>query len=283
MKRTIWFWLAAVVLTLAAAFFQRHTGPTYPKTVSAQIDDTTTVNVTFLRSYNIDKELRVELPPLSWDWTARLYHRPYPVDTAWTLNPPFWPEEGAFVSYLPPVSQKAAKLEYYVELENSFDGKKLILPEDNPIVIRYKGSVPAWALIPHIILMFVALIFSNLAGFMAFFNHNRFKFWGLMAIIFIFFGGLVFGPIVQKFAFDHYWTGFPMGSDLTDNKTLIMFVVWVVAVIANWKKEYRWVTLAASVVTIVVYLIPHSMRGSEFNYETGEIGTGFISFISTLL
>jgi len=118
---------------------------------------------------------------------------------------------------------------------------------------------------------------------MAFFNHNRFKFWGLMAIIFIFFGGLVFGPIVQKFAFDHYWTGFPMGSDLTDNKTLIMFVVWVVAVIANWKKEYRWVTLAASVVTIVVYLIPHSMRGSEFNYETGEIGTGFISFISTLL
>lgn len=283
MKRTVWFWVAAIFLTLAAAFFQRQTGPTYPKQVSAQINDTTIIEVTLPRTSYIDKELRIEIPPLSWDWTARLYHRPYPLDTAWTLNPPFWPEEGAFVSYLPAVSQKAAKLEYYIELENSFDGKQFTLPKDNPVVIRYKGHAPAWALIPHVVLMFVALIFSSLAGFMAMFNHNRNKFWSFMALAFILVGGLVFGPVVQKFAFDHFWTGFPLGYDLTDNKTLIMFFIWVIAILSNWKKDRRWLVVIAAVATIAVYLIPHSLRGSEFNYQTGEIGTGFINFLSALL
>lgn len=282
MKRTFWFWLAALLITFAAIVFQRQTGPTYPKKVSLQVDDTTFVELKLPRSNFINEEVRFELPSLSWDWTARLYHRPYPADTAWVLNPPFWPEGGAFVSYLPAVSQKAAKLEYYIELENAFADRRILLPHDGPVIIRYKGHTPAWALLPHIILIFIAMIFSNLAGLLAAFNHPRFKFWGLITISLIFVGGLVFGPIVQKFAFDHYWTGFPFGYDLTDNKTLVMFVVWGVAVLANWKRDSRWLTVFASAVTIIVYLIPHSLRGSEFNYETGEIVTGIVSFFSSI-
>lgn len=276
MKRTIWFWLAAVLITFVAIVFQRQTGPTYPKKVEF-IVDTVEVNLKLPRSFEINKPVQIDLPALSWEWTARLYHKPYPLDTAWTVEPPFWPEGDKLVSYLPTVSQKAAKLEYYLEFENYGTGSVFQIPEE-PIIMRFKGSVPAWALLPHIILIFLAMIFSNLAGIMAFKNDDRYKFWGLVTIAFIFIGGLIFGPIVQKFAFDHYWTGFPFGSDLTDNKTLIMFVVWAIAVIGNIKRRTPWLTVAAAIITLLVYSIPHSMRGSEFDYESGKIVTGMITY-----
>jgi hypothetical protein len=281
MKRTIWFWIAAIMLMFAAVVFQRQTGPTYPLKANFEVDNAT-VNLKLPRSYEVGKPLQLELPALSWEWSARLYYRPYPTDVPY-LDVSFWPEGYVFVTQIPEVNQKAAKLEYFIKLENFTTNEVITIPAEDPIIIRYKGAVPAWALLPHILLMFLAMIFSNLAGFLALFNHERFKFWGLITIAFIFVGGLIFGPIVQKFAFDHYWTGFPFGSDLTDNKTLIMFVVWGVAVLANLKKPMPWVTVVASLVTIVVYCIPHSMRGSEFDYESGEIVTGMVSYFKGIL
>ena len=42
-------------------------------------------------------------------------------------------------------------------------------------------------------------------------------------------GGMILGPIVQKYAFGEYWTGFPYGGDFTDNKMLIMWLAWAIA------------------------------------------------------
>jgi hypothetical protein len=279
-QRTIWFWLAAVAITLAAIIFQRKTGPTYPQKVDFVVD-TVDVTVELPRSHEVDKPLQISIPALPWEYTAKLYHRPYPLDTTWTEEPPFWPEEGKFVSYLPEVSQKAAKLEYFIQVENFSSGEVANFPE-TPIVIRYKGSVPAWALIPHIILIFMALIFSSLSGVMAAFKHERHKLWGVITLLFILVGGLIFGPIVQKFAFDHYWTGFPFGQDLTDNKTLIMFVVWLIAVLINRKGKVPIANTMAAIFTLAIYCIPHSLRGSEFNYESGEIVTGFVTHFINL-
>lgn len=279
MKRTVFLWIAAVLITGSAFVLQRYTGPTYPKKVEIQLDDTTNLSLILPRSGNINEEVKVTMPPISWDWSARLYHRPYPTDAEWTLNPPFWPEDGMFVSYLPAVSQKAAKLEYYIELENSFEGKTIVVPSDEPVVIRYKGAVPAWALLPHILLMSIALLFSTLTGLCGAFGNSLYRLWGFLTATTILLGGLVFGPIVQKFAFGEFWAGFPSGYDLTDNKTFIMFLVWVIACIINRKKGNRAVMVIASVVTLVIYLIPHSLRGSEFSYETGEVVTGAINLV----
>ena len=279
-QRTIWFWLAAVAITLAAIIFQRKTGPTYPQKVDFVVD-TVDVTVELPRSHEVDKPLQISIPALPWEYTAKLYHRPYPLDTTWTEEPPFWPEEGKFVSYLPEVSQKAAKLEYFIQVENFSSGEVAHFP-DTPIVIRYKGSVPAWALIPHIILIFMALIFSSLSGVMAAYKHEKHKLWGVITLLFILVGGLIFGPIVQKFAFDHYWTGFPFGQDLTDNKTLIMFVVWLIAVLINRKGKVPIANTVAAIFTLAIYCIPHSLRGSEFNYESGEIVTGFVTHFINL-
>ncbi len=67
-------------------------------------------------------------------------------------------------------------------------------------------------------------------------------------------GGLILGPLVQKYAFGAYWTGFPLGGDLTDSKTLFAVLVWLAAFFLRNKS--RWWTVAATVLMVAVYLIP---------------------------
>jgi uncharacterized membrane protein len=103
---------------------------------------------------------------------------------------------------------------------------------------------------------------------------NTYRFaWITMVTLFV--AGLILGPIVQKYAFDAYWTGWPFGQDLTDNKTLVAFIFWAVA---TWRlkknPENRTWPIVAMLVLVVVFLIPHSMFGSELDYSSGEIKTG---------
>jgi hypothetical protein len=82
-------------------------------------------------------------------------------------------------------------------------------------------------------------------------------------------GGMIMGPMVLHYAFNEWWTGFPFGNDITDNKTLIAFIVWLAAavVVRRSKNPGKWILLAA-VVTFIVFLIPHSLWGTELDYST---------------
>ena len=85
----------------------------------------------------------------------------------------------------------------------------------------------------------------------------------------------VLGPVVQKFAFDAYWTGWPNGADLTDNKTLIAVIAWLPAtILALGRKKLRAAVVVGWIVMMGVFLIPHSLRGSEMDWSEGEIKTG---------
>ena len=82
-------------------------------------------------------------------------------------------------------------------------------------------------------------------------------------------GGMILGPVVQKFAFDAYWTGWPFGHDLTDNKTLVAIIAWAAAAVATrrGKNPKPW-AIGAATVTLAVFMIPHSVLGSELDYRT---------------
>ena len=71
--------------------------------------------------------------------------------------------EGFFAEV--PQQPPAGKLQYYFEITDS-KGTQTYFKEE-PVVIRFKGGVPAFILIPHILFMFLAMLFSTLAGFMA--------------------------------------------------------------------------------------------------------------------
>lgn len=168
-----------------------------------------------------------------------------------------------------PMQPPAGKLEYRVFLEQG--GTTTAIPLEGPVVIRFKGDVPLWIIIPHVFFIFLGMLFSTRAGLEFFRAEPRLKRLTYWTLGFLVLGGLVFGPIMQKYAFGAYWTGWPFGGDLTDNKTAVAVLAWVVAAVALYRSRNPKVwAFAAAIVVLVVFLIPHSLLGSERK----QTGTG---------
>jgi hypothetical protein len=266
------YWILAVIVTLAAIIYQRATGPTYDKDVSVTIEGTV-YTFTLPRSHGGKTDCEILLKGTGPDMGASLEYRRYPTRDFWT-KVPMKREENHLAGTLPH-QPPAGKLEYRITLEKK--GKVYPLNEGLPVVIRFKGKVPVGILIPHIILMFMAMFLSTLAGIMALFRHRKYVLTGQITLAVLFTGGLILGPLMQWYAFHEPWAGIPFGWDLTDNKTLVAFLFWTLAVCMNRKKRRPAYTLAAAVVMLIVYSIPHSLFGSELDPETGEIIQGWIN------
>jgi hypothetical protein len=181
-------------------------------------------------------------------------------------------EKGLFAAL--PQQPPAGKLQYYLEITDS-KGTQVLYREE-PIVIRYKGGVPGSVLVPHVIIMFIAMLFSTLAGLMAVTGLSLYRKYALWTLILLAAGGMILGPVVQNYAFGDFWTGVPFGWDLTDNKTLVSFLFWILAVYMNRKTDKPIYTIIAAVVLLLVYSIPHSLFGSHLDYESGEVTQGMI-------
>jgi hypothetical protein len=286
-------WLLAFIMTIGAAYYQRKTGPTYPKRVQVTINGNLT-GLRFVRSLGLNERPEVKLGIKDTSVRAVLYYKifrsndeysrsdfiykVYPVKS-FVMNKIFkMTEESGFFAEMPQ-QPAAGKLQYYVELTDS-KGTQTIMKE-TPVVVRYKGNVPGYILAPHILIMFIAMLFSTAAGLLAVAKVPSFRKYGIWTLILLTAGGMILGPLVQKFAFGELWTGVPFGWDLTDNKTLIAFLLWVLAVYMNYKKVRPLYTILAAIGLLLVYSIPHSLFGSELDYATGQVTQGiiFIFFI----
>jgi hypothetical protein len=287
MNRPLLFWLLAILITIATAYYQRSTGPTQPKSEQITVGDLNYV-------LSCPRSLLTEITPeqAQGDW-ENLHHTS-------TLTIKVKAKEG--VASLPagtsirvhykrarshsnedvaegvvgvdghiqailPSQPPAGKWAYYLEIDG------VAISKETPIVVRFRNSVPAWALILHILCMFAAMLLSTLCGLLALQNQNRWKKYAWMSVVILLAGGLILGPLIQKYAFGAYWTGWPLGDDLTDTKTLIAAALWIIVLLFSRKKYSRWLAILAAFALLAVFSIPHSASGSEFNYETGFVET----------
>jgi hypothetical protein len=181
----------------------------------------------------------------------------------WTILPLV--REGEQLSAYLPHQPVSGKVIYFVFLEK--DQEEVSLSGEKPIILRYRGEVPRIILLLHVLVIFIAMLLSNRTAFEALDvqgNTHRYMLWTIGALLA---GGFILGPLMQKFAFGTYWTGFPLGTDLTDNKTLIALLGWLLALFLNRRGRDRrgWIVFAA-VLLLAAYFIPHSLLGSELDY-----------------
>lgn len=284
MKKTL-IWIAAVLLTLGSSVYQRMTGPTHPLRAAVETAAGQRQDFRLPRSGG-PEAVRVTVPvrdvaaysgASTAAWTeaapARIYYKHYPEvpGETYMTREMRATGDGVWEAWLPALPA-AGKWQYYVEAEG------VTYPAaGEAVVLRFKGGVPAACLIPHILFMFLSMLFITVAGGFALCRlatYRKYLYLGLASLLL---GGFVFGPLVQHYAFGPYWTGFPLGMDLTDNKTLIMLLAlmaaWGFEVFGKRLSGRRWATVAATVIVWVVFLIPHSLYGSERDPQSGALGT----------
>lgn len=278
--KTAILWALTIIITVVSAIYQRSTGPTKPvrHTIEAGNEE---YGFTLRRTHVVTRDFFIKLEYAPETLGGTVFYRRYPTNDEWTVKP--LERDGDDLAVQLPVQPPAGWIEYYLVLEDN--GRKAFSGETDPVRLRFRGNVPAVFMIPHILFMFAAMLFSNITGIMVLFRHPGYRKYMKMAFWTLLVGGLVLGPIIQKYAFGDFWTGWPLGQDLTDNKTLVAFLFWALAMYTNRKPDRPRpaFALAASIVLLLVYFIPHSMMGSMLDYETGEVVTGFINLPGYML
>jgi hypothetical protein len=281
-------WALAVVLAASAMIYQRATGPTYPLKAKFQLGGADH-RYEFLRSHETTAGAPVEivLPGDAPNVRGTVHWRRYPTKDDFAPIPmrearvrvtePGKPTKSELLLTAELPKQPAAgKVEYYVTLEE--DQGTVRLPGEGAVLLRYKDPVPDEVLVPHVTMMILVIIVGMRAALSAIFDPVTTRRYAWVALTLMTVGGMVLGPIVQKYAFGEYWTGFPWGGDWTDNKMLVMWLAWVVACVVLGASTRpvtrigRAATILAALVMTGAYLIPHSMGGSQLDYEAVEQG-----------
>jgi hypothetical protein len=265
--RSLSLWILACVVTIASAIYQKRTGPSWP--VSGKLNLAgSEIRFKLLRSHDVGDQ-PVALQAADSNLTAVLHFHRYKTGDSWTEKE-MLRHQDSLISSLPH-QPPAGKLEYYLTIGKNEQVWRV--PPQGYIITRFKGHVPVGVLIPHIIFIFAAMLLSTRTALAVWAGSEKLLSYTRWTVGLLLLGGMILGPFVQKYAFNAFWTGVPYGYDLTDNKTLIAFLAWLMALWAVHKREHhkRWI-VAAALITLIIFIIPHSMFGSELDYSKTTIG-----------
>lgn len=277
--RSLLLWILSGALAIATFFHQNRTGPTYPLrgTVATAHGPAAFV---FLRSEEIGTGLQIMVKePVPAGLAGSVQWRRYKSADPWTRTPMTartfrFTRRGEVEEIrgigvvLPSLPERAGKYEYFVTLDDG-NGPRSVTGE-KAIYARYKAPVPRWVLVPHILAIFLSMTLALRTGLQALTGGpTRGLLWSTIGSLLL--GAFILGPIVQRYAFGVLWSGIPFGYDWTDNKVLVELAAWAVAALfAAEVRRGRTAILAATLVTLAIYLIPHSVFGSEYDYTKGS-------------
>jgi hypothetical protein len=209
--KTIFSIIIAILLTTGAIVYQRMTGPTQTRQVNFAFNEQT-YNITLPRTSSTTDDCRIILERKELTLSANLIFKKYPSHDAFDTLP--FQKEGEILVCKIPVQPPAGKLVYYMQVTNGEMQQDVV--KDQPVVIRFRGHVPVYWLIPHIIFMFLAMFLANLSGMLAIFRNFRFRVWSILTLLVFIIGGMFLGPMVQKYA------SVPIGQEFLSAGTLLI-------------------------------------------------------------
>lgn len=261
MRKNRALWTIALVVTLVSAVYQRMTGPTYPARGHVVLGGND-INYRLERSHDTlsDQVARIEVPDTAV--TGDMQWRRFPSSEPYRIVP--LARSGDALEGVLPHQPPGGKIEYQLRLVRPPEA--VVIPS-KAAVTRFKDPVALYVLVPHVLAMFLGMLWSTRAGLAAVTGGTtRALTWTALALLVV--GGFVLGPWMQYQAFGRWWTGVPFGFDLTDNKTLIAVAFWV---IAAWRvrtgRPARVEVVLGALATLVVFAIPHSVWGTQINWD----------------
>ena len=179
-----------------------------------------------------------------------------------------------------PEREKGMKIEYWITASNA-GGAEVRVPENAGkfVVLTYKGKASNLVVVAHVLFMFAAFFFMVMSFLAAIDilrgredkkNAVRAARW-VLATSFI--GCWPLGFILNYQTFGPLWEGFPFGYDITDNKTQVIFILWLVCMLLAWgsfigkgeerdrlgRRAFALAIVASFAVSLALFILPHSL------------------------
>ena len=208
-------------------------------------------------------------------------------------------ESNTFMDVLPRL-EKGKRYFYYFEAMDTAGGKVVLKgqksflervitgPGENSFYVTFVGHVPKWLLLTHIVLVGAAVFLlvhalyfglNHLVNGVGFPKMYSSVFWGWVAFSV---AVLPLGYFVAYYGLGVGWGGFPLGWDITDNKSLATVLYWGILLALKPDRFLRrslpaaaglpdprrdkisdrafvWAALVGMVITTAAYMIPHSI------------------------
>lgn len=182
-----------------------------------------------------------------------------------------------------PAKEKGDRLYYGFRLSRTAfheqGGSSTLTDETGYYLIKYKGEVSVTVLVLHILCMFAAFFFivEAIIGAFAMLIYKDNKEFTVAqtrwVLLFSFLGGVPLGFVLNSQRFGPLWEAVPFGTDVTDNKTQLIIIIWIILAALSWKSfacrrtgrdaigpgAYAIAVIIASVLSLFLYLVPHSL------------------------
>jgi len=186
--------------------------------------------------------------------------------------------EGKFFGAIPPHG-RGEVVQYYIEARTASDIVTRVPAKERGegFLIKVKGKPNTYLLVTHVVIIFIALFFFLFAGYLSVraLQHRRSLLYiprvAFLGTAIFFVASIPLGMVVAYQTYGVPWTGFPVGDDLTDNKSLVILIYWIVCAVlyrgSLWRKDpshdflpmitLPYVHLAGAVLTAVLFALPH--------------------------
>jgi hypothetical protein len=193
-------------------------------------------------------------------------------------------EKGLYETSVP-TYPKGIRGYYYIEASSGQKPALIVTlpdkssPKFKPVTLKYQGKPPAWLILIHVLTAFIAVFFAVLSVFSAWRvkkDNNAISaaiINPLLAVISMFVSFFPSGFAMNWYTFGTIWEAFPFGKDITDNKSQIIFLAWLLILILFkgslfgksdnknlvGSKLYFPAVSIAFLVMLIIYAIPHSL------------------------
>jgi hypothetical protein len=270
--------IISVLLTIVLLGISRRASTRHPQEIVAEIGGVNITHTTVTES-KIGQMKTVELSLSGGDMASvqgilYYYYDNEPEQSVTMDNQ----NSGKLTAKLPP-GDIGKQLRYRVGItQHGIVAGSIPLTGTPGYLVKYKGDVSVFVLIPHILLMFASVFFAFIAMFLGFdllSGSAKVKppaGAALMALLCGVIGGVIIGIKVSHDVFGGFgWGGWPIGNDITDTKTEIYLLFWLITIILGWgglsgknmtlsKKGFGWMIMISFLVTMAAFLIPHSIQ-----------------------
>lgn len=251
MKKDI-SWLLAIVITAYLAVLQLVMESNYPITTEVNTGKQK-INLQLIRTFEGGEDCPIVFLIEDIEVKGYLLYN-LKSDTLKQERVNLKREGDKLIGYLPGQAP-ATEMEYCVLLNR--EKTSITVNDGKPVIIKFKGKVPSYLILANGFLLTMVLLLSSLVGFYAAFGVKSYRWVIYLTLISSVVLSLFLYPLVQKYSLNT-WTYVPKMWSL-DAKLLLTSLIWIITVLLTlfFRKFKRLWTIIASVITIVLFLVPH--------------------------